>query len=66
MPRPCSGRPASRFREEHAFTPQRYPFTLYVLDPPRAGLHLGGIQFRRHNDAKLIELMEDWWRQLKI
>jgi len=34
--------------------------------PPRAGLHFGGIQLRRHNDPKLIELLEDWWRQLKI
>jgi hypothetical protein len=34
--------------------------------PSRAGLHFGGILLRRHNDAKLIELMEDWWRQLKI
>ncbi len=33
---------------------------------PRAGLHFGGIQFRRHNDPKLIPLLEDWWRELKI
>jgi hypothetical protein len=34
--------------------------------PVRAGLHFGGIQFRRHNDPNLIELLENWWRQLKI
>jgi hypothetical protein len=34
--------------------------------PIRAGLHFGGVLFRRHNDPQLIKLLEDWWRQLKI
>jgi len=31
-----------------------------------AGLHFGGVMFRRHNDAEVANLMDDWWRQLKI
>jgi hypothetical protein len=34
--------------------------------PPHAGLHFGGVQFRRHLDPKVADLLEDWWRQLKI
>lgn len=34
--------------------------------PPGAGLHFGGIMFRRHEDAALARMLEDWWRQLKI
>ncbi len=34
--------------------------------PAGAGLHFGGIMLRRHNDRDLVNLMEDWWRQLKI
>jgi Protein of unknown function (DUF616) len=34
--------------------------------PIRAGLHFGGVLFRRHNDPQLIKLLEDWWLQLKI
>jgi tRNA dimethylallyltransferase len=34
-----TGRPASEFRREHAFAPSRYPFQLYVLNPPREALH---------------------------
>ena len=34
--------------------------------PAGAGLHFGGIMFRRHNDPDLANLLEDWWRQMKI
>jgi len=34
--------------------------------PIRAGLHVSGVLFRRHNDPQLIKLLEDWWLQLKI
>jgi len=34
--------------------------------PSGAGLHFGGIMFRRHGDAALARLLEDWWRQLKV
>ena len=34
--------------------------------PPSAGLHFGGIMFRRHGDAALVGMLEDWWRQLKV
>ncbi|WP_223646689.1 tRNA (adenosine(37)-N6)-dimethylallyltransferase MiaA [Corallococcus sp. EGB] len=34
-----TGVTASEFRRAHAFTPDRYPFQLYVLDPPREALY---------------------------
>jgi tRNA dimethylallyltransferase len=34
-----SGEAASAHRERHAFTNERYPFDLWVLDPPREGLY---------------------------
>ncbi len=34
--------------------------------PSGAGLHFGGIMFRRHEDGALAKMLEDWWRQLKI
>ncbi|HXQ40673.1 MAG TPA: glycosyltransferase domain-containing protein [Candidatus Udaeobacter sp.] len=34
--------------------------------PIGAGLHFGGIMFRRHEDGALTKMLEDWWRQLKI
>jgi tRNA dimethylallyltransferase len=34
-----TGRPASAWREAHAFATQRHPATLWVLDPPRAELY---------------------------
>ncbi|RKG65679.1 tRNA (adenosine(37)-N6)-dimethylallyltransferase MiaA [Corallococcus sp. CA054B] len=34
-----TGVPASEFRRAHAFAPDRYPFQLYVLDPPRESLY---------------------------
>jgi len=34
-----TGVPASEFRKAHAFAPDRYPFRLYVLDPPREELY---------------------------
>ncbi|RJS17637.1 tRNA (adenosine(37)-N6)-dimethylallyltransferase MiaA [Corallococcus sp. H22C18031201] len=34
-----TGVPASEFRRAHAFAPDRYPFALYVLEPPRDALY---------------------------
>ena len=34
-----TGKPASEFRREHAFTEDRYPFRMYVLSPPREALY---------------------------
>ncbi len=34
-----TGVPASEFRRAHAFAPDRYPFRLYVLEPPRDVLY---------------------------
>jgi tRNA dimethylallyltransferase len=34
-----TGKPASEFRREHAFTEDRYPFRMYVLNPPREALY---------------------------
>jgi tRNA dimethylallyltransferase len=34
-----TGRPASEFRREHAFSASRYPFRMYVLSPPREALY---------------------------
>ncbi|WP_309889981.1 tRNA (adenosine(37)-N6)-dimethylallyltransferase MiaA [Archangium sp.] len=34
-----TGKPASEFRREHAFAPDRYPFRMYVLNPPREALY---------------------------
>ncbi len=34
-----TGKPASVFRREHAFTENRYPFRMYVLFPPREELY---------------------------
>ncbi|MFP2902607.1 tRNA (adenosine(37)-N6)-dimethylallyltransferase MiaA [Corallococcus sp. 4LFB] len=34
-----TGVPASEFRRAHAFAPDRHPFQLYVLDPPREALY---------------------------
>ncbi|NBD11219.1 tRNA (adenosine(37)-N6)-dimethylallyltransferase MiaA [Corallococcus sp. Z5C101001] len=34
-----TGIPASEFRRAHAFAPDRYPFRLFVLDPPRGALY---------------------------
>ncbi|RKH65359.1 tRNA (adenosine(37)-N6)-dimethylallyltransferase MiaA [Corallococcus llansteffanensis] len=34
-----TGIPASEFRRAHAFAPDRYPFHLYVLNPPRESLY---------------------------
>ncbi|MBJ6765572.1 tRNA (adenosine(37)-N6)-dimethylallyltransferase MiaA [Myxococcaceae bacterium JPH2] len=34
-----TGVPASEFRRAHAFAPDRYPFDLYVLEPPRDALY---------------------------
>jgi tRNA dimethylallyltransferase len=34
-----TGVPASEFRRAHAFSADRYPFRLYVLDPPREALY---------------------------
>lgn len=34
-----TGKPASVFRREHAFTEDRYPFRMYVLSPPREELY---------------------------
>jgi tRNA dimethylallyltransferase len=34
-----TGVPASEFRRAHAFAPDRYPFRLYVLEPPREALY---------------------------
>jgi tRNA dimethylallyltransferase len=34
-----TGVPASEFRRAHAFSADRYPFRLYVLDPPREELY---------------------------
>ena len=34
-----TGVPASEFRKAHAFSADRYPFQLYVLDPPREDLY---------------------------
>jgi tRNA dimethylallyltransferase len=34
-----TGRPASQWREEHAFAAERHPSTLWVLDPPRPALY---------------------------
>jgi tRNA dimethylallyltransferase len=34
-----TGKTASEFRREHAFAPDRYPFRMYVLNPPREALY---------------------------
>ncbi len=34
-----TGKPASEFRREHAFAPDRYPFRMYVLNPSREALY---------------------------
>ncbi|RKG86471.1 tRNA (adenosine(37)-N6)-dimethylallyltransferase MiaA [Corallococcus terminator] len=34
-----TGIPASEFRRAHAFAPDRYPFRLFVLNPPREALY---------------------------
>ncbi|NOJ96990.1 tRNA (adenosine(37)-N6)-dimethylallyltransferase MiaA [Corallococcus coralloides] len=34
-----TGVPASEFRRAHAFAPDRHPFQLYVLEPPRESLY---------------------------
>lgn len=34
-----TGIPASEFRRAHAFSADRYPFSLYVLEPPREALY---------------------------
>jgi tRNA dimethylallyltransferase len=34
-----TGKPASEFRREHAFTEDRYPFRMYVLSPSREALY---------------------------
>jgi tRNA dimethylallyltransferase len=34
-----TGKPASVWRSEHGFLPDRYPFQLFVLDPPRDALY---------------------------
>jgi tRNA dimethylallyltransferase len=35
----ATGIPASAYRRQHGFAPERYPFALYVLSPPRAELY---------------------------
>jgi hypothetical protein len=34
--------------------------------PAGLGLFAGGIQIRRHGDARLIGFLEGWWQQLKV
>ncbi|HYO74142.1 MAG TPA: tRNA (adenosine(37)-N6)-dimethylallyltransferase MiaA [Archangium sp.] len=34
-----TGKPASEFRKEHAFSVERYPFRMHVLSPPREELY---------------------------
>ncbi len=34
--------------------------------PARAGLHNSGVLLRRHSDPRMVDFLEDWWRQLKI
>jgi tRNA dimethylallyltransferase len=47
-----TGRPASEFRREHAFTEDRYPFRMYVLSPPREELY-------RRIDARTAAMFQD-------
>ncbi len=41
----ATGVPASQWRREHGFAPDRYPFRLFVLEPPREQLY-GAINAR--------------------
>ena len=34
--------------------------------PADAGLHNSGVLLRRHNDPRMPDFLEDWWRQLKV
>jgi hypothetical protein len=34
--------------------------------PAGAGLHNSGVLLRRHTDPRMVEFLEDWWRQLKV
>ena len=33
--------------------------------PIGQGLHVSNVLIRRHNDAQVIDFLEDWWRQVK-
>lgn len=46
-----TGKPASGFRREHAFTGDRYPFRMYVLSPPREELY-------RTIDARTVAMFQ--------
>lgn len=54
-----TGRPASAWREAHGFTQDRYPFRLFVLDPPREALNQAiDARARALFDRGLVEEVE--------
>ena len=62
-----TGKPASAWRAEHAFAPQRYPAAVFVLDPPREALYQAiDRRTRALFDAGLVEevasLVARGWR----
>lgn len=56
-----------RFRyDDDAIVDAQMAFYRAQKFPEHAGLHYGGILFRRHRDPAMIAMLEDWWRHLKL